>query len=851
MKKMLINATRSEELRVAITDAQTQNLLDVIVERQSYRTTVGNIYLAKVSSIEKSLGAAFINFGSERHGFLPMKEISKEYFEQDVDLSGNERPNIKQLIKEGQYLMVQVEKEERGNKGAALTTFISLAGSYLVLMPNNPRAGGISRRVEGDDRNELRDTIANLPLPEGMGLIVRTAGVGKSEEELKWDLNNLLKQWHAIKAASLESEPPFFIHQESDIVTRIIRDYLREDFNEIIIDNEALYEKVKAHLKQVRPDFVDKVKLFTNSTPIFNHFQIEQKIESAYQREVQLSSGGSIVIDHTEALVAIDVNSARATKGSNIEETALTTNMEAAEEIARQLRLRDIGGLVVIDFIDMSSTRNRRDVENNLRNALKLDKARTQIGNVSSRFGLLEMSRQRLRHSLGEATQVTCPRCSGWGTIRSIESLSLSIIRMIEDDAVKANTGQIQAQLPIDISTFILNEKREMVTDIEKRHSVEVLIIPNSNLESPHYHIKRLTHSELPKSGIHKPSHLLVEKADTNTLYQKTEDAHLEQKPAVSHMLPSEPAPSQRANTGIIKRLISSLFGASEEEASNKPATKSIAQTQEQKTNVQRGKQRSHGSQRSRHPKNAKGKASAGSGRRTTAPKKDTQASELQKELKTTQKHTTQDMKESQKAPKPPNRQAQDSDIPIALDDTTSDNQQVNQPTQIPTAPAVSKSESKVESKPRTRRGTRGGRRRNNPNFTQKQASENDVRATSTLPQSTPEHLPPFPTDLESYYKENLKQTGSKPQKPNKTPANTPVKENESKAGENKQEQAKPVFAETAKLEPIKQIIPQENAAPIVVKPTPVEPKKTTENQREEEVVPINVKVESKKDEGE
>lgn len=838
MKKMLINATRSEELRVAIIDDHTQNLLDVIVERQSYRTTVGNIYLAKVSSIEKSLGAAFINFGSDRHGFLPMKEISKEYFER-TDTSQGERPNIKDLIKEGQYLMVQVEKEERGNKGAALTTFISLAGSYLVLMPNNPRAGGISRRVEGDERNELRDTLSDLALPEGMGLIVRTAGVGKSAEELEWDLNNLLKQWDAIKTASLERDPPFLIHQESDIVTRIIRDYLREDFSEIIIDNTELFEKVKTHIAQVRPDFTHKVKLYSSNTPIFNYFQIEQKIESAYQREVQLPSGGSIVIDHTEALVAIDVNSARANKGSNIEETALTTNMEAAREIAHQLRLRDIGGLVVIDFIDMGLPRNRKEVETELRNSLKLDKARTQIGNVSSRFGLLEMSRQRLRHSLGEATQVTCPRCSGWGTIRGVESLALSIIRMIEDDAVKQKTEQVQAQLPIDIATFIINEKRGMVSDIEKRHNIEVLIIPNPNLESPHYNIKRLTQSDLGK-GHPQASYALVEKSDSNTVYKKTEETQLEEKPAVVH-IPSQPAPptKKEASAGLIKRLIGSLFRSSNEKDTRPTATTA---TREKKPPFS-SKAPPHKAPFSPHkgkgsPKTKGPHTGPRSPKQPNAPKRELHISSSVADRKPTHPPQTQDVK---KVTEPKASDVQEIKpvpttpapvLPIAATVIVPPSQKTPPPAAPPII-ASDQKDQKEEVRSRTRRGTRGGRRRNNPNLAQTpQTTEPTIDTpkpethTIKTPTAPIDLMPPFPADLEGYYKQDITRTAPKPQKSD-IPQSTPITVSTERSDAPK-ETSTPIERQE-KVKNVADIIPTQNMAPIVVKVTPAPPKKDKE----------------------
>ncbi|MCB1827045.1 MAG: Rne/Rng family ribonuclease, partial [Coxiellaceae bacterium] len=487
MKRMLINATQPDELRVAITDDSL--LIDLDIEHPGQEQKKSNIYKGKITSIEPSLGAVFVDYGSERHGFLPLKEVSREYFLSEVD--NMEDIDIKQVLKEGQELVVQVEKEERGTKGAALTTFISLAGSYLVLMPNNPRAGGISRRIEGDERDHLKETIGKLDLPEGMGIIIRTAGVDKSAEELKWDLDVLLRYWEATKQAAVARPGPYLIHQESDVIIRAIRDYLRQDIEEIIVDEPACYERARNYLSQVRPDFANRLKLYSNHLPLFSRFQIEQQIEEAYQREVRLPSGGSMVIDITEALISIDINSARATKGGSIEETAHNTNLEAADEIARQLRIRDIGGLIVIDFIDMTVNKNQRDVENRLREALRFDRARIQIGRIS-RFGLLEMSRQRLRASLSKSTQITCPRCSGRGTIRGVESLALSVIHLIQEHASRANNVTLQVQLPVDTATYLLNEKRDVIKNIENHSQVEIVIVPNPHLVSPQYQIKEV-----------------------------------------------------------------------------------------------------------------------------------------------------------------------------------------------------------------------------------------------------------------------------------------------------------------------------------------------------------------------
>ena len=491
MKRMLINATQEEELRVALVDGQ--RIYDLDIESPGHEQKKANIYKGKITRVEPSLEAAFVDYGADRHGFLPLKEIAREYFPENYTFHG--RPNIKEVIKEGLEVIVQIDKEERGNKGAALTSFISLAGSYLVLMPNNPRAGGISRRIEGDERTELKEAMNGLEVPAGMGLIVRTAGVGKSQEELEWDLNILLKHWNAIKTASSNRAAPFLIHQESNVIVRAIRDYLRRDIGEILIDSETIFERAKQHIELVRPDFLNRVKLYKSEIPLFTHFQIESQIESAFQREVRLPSGGSIVIDPTEALTSIDINSSRATKGGDIEETALQTNLEAADEIARQLRLRDLGGLIVIDFIDMTPVRHQREVENRLRDAVRQDRARIQLGRIS-RFGLLELSRQRLRPSLNESSTHVCPRCSGQGFIRDNESLALSILRLIEEEALKDNTEQVIAQVPVDVAAYLLNEKRQAVLKLEQRHNVQLLIIPNTRLETPHFEVSRFRSGE-------------------------------------------------------------------------------------------------------------------------------------------------------------------------------------------------------------------------------------------------------------------------------------------------------------------------------------------------------------------
>lgn len=568
---MLINAThKDQELRIAL--ASGQHLYDLIIESSSREQKQSNIYKGKVTRIEPSLEAAFIDYGEERHGFLPLKEIARSCFKNSYQETGK-RFAINEVIEEGQEFIVQIDKEERGSKGAALTTFISLPGSYLVLMPNNPRAGGISRRIEGDERSELRENLAALNLPDGMGVIVRTAGSGRNLEELQWDLDILLKHWETIRHVTEERPAPFLIYQESNVVIRAIRDYLRKDIDEVLIDESHIYEEVIHHIKQGRPDFIHRVKLYKDPTPLFTRFQIESQIESAFQREVRLPSGGSIVIDHTEALVSIDINSARSTKGVDIEETALTTNLEAADEIARQLRLRDLGGLVVIDFIDMSPVRNQREVEERIRNALSMDRARVQVGRIS-RFGLLEMSRQRLRPSLGESSQISCPRCLGQGTIRGIESLALSIMRLIEENAIKENTAQVRAILPVEIGTYLLNEKRQSIIDIEKRQNVSVLIVPNPHLLTPHYELERIRLSDVSEQDEKLASYKLVVKPELDLTSKGQLNQKTHQEPAIKSMhfeqttpspTPLNASPKLKSSQGLLKRLISFLYGKKEE----------------------------------------------------------------------------------------------------------------------------------------------------------------------------------------------------------------------------------------------------------------------------------------------
>ncbi|MFQ6313521.1 Rne/Rng family ribonuclease, partial [Lysobacter capsici] len=536
MKRMLINATQAEELRVAIVDGQ--NLYDIDIEQPSKEQKKSNIYKGRITRLEPSLEAAFVDYGADRHGFLPLKEISRDYFQPGVD---HNKAGLREVLREGQEIVVQVDKEERGNKGAALTSFISLAGRYMVLMPNSPTAGGVSRRIEGDDRAALKEAMDKLTIPDDMGVIIRTAGVGRDAEELQWDLDYLLSIWKAVTDEALKKPAPFLLYQESRLIIRALRDYMRPDIGEILVDTDEMYAEAREFVEQVMPHNLRKLKKYADETPLFNRFQIESQIENAYERTVRLPSGGALVIDQTEALTAIDVNSARATKGGDIEETAFNTNLEAAEEVARQMRLRDLGGLVVIDFIDMSSNRHQREVENKLQNALKQDRARVQIGRIS-RFGLLELSRQRLRPSLGESSQLVCPRCDGHGRMRSVESLSLSILRVAEEHAMKENTGQVLVQAPVEIANFLLNEKRRALTEIELRHDSPIVIVADDQLETPHYEVTRVRENEIGEETT-KPSYQrgTQRKLPVHALTK----AHLNipDAPAVTNVKPLQPAP--------------------------------------------------------------------------------------------------------------------------------------------------------------------------------------------------------------------------------------------------------------------------------------------------------------------
>jgi ribonuclease E len=604
---MLINASQPEELRVAMVDGQ--RLYDLDIENRTRIQKKANIYKGKITRVEPSLEAAFVDFGSERHGFLPLKEISREYFTKK-NSDPNSRQKIRDLVAEGTEVIIQVDKEERGNKGAALTTFISLAGRYLVLMPNNPRAGGISRRIEGEERSQLKEAISTLEIPKGMGIIVRTAGVGRSAEDLQHDLRYLLTLWEAIEGASSKRKASFLILQESNVIIRTIRDYLRDDIGEVLIDSKEAFEEAQSFVEQIMPHYSSRIKLYEDDVPLFNRYQIETQIESAFQREVRLPSGGSIVIDPTEALISIDINSAKATRGGDIEETALQTNLEAAEEIARQLRLRDIGGLIVIDYIDMSATRNQKAVENRMRDSLEIDRARIQVGRIS-RFGLLELSRQRLRPSLGETSSMVCPRCSGQGTIRDTESLALSLLRLIQDEATKERSAEIRVVVPIDLATYLLNEKRDAIHTIESNNSTRVLIIPNVDMQTPHYDIQRLrddsdeVNAKLASYEIEVESTTVI----TEPVNKVTAEAPAQQaaikaipaaRPPAAAPAKTKVAPPAAAKPGLFKRAIAALFSKTEEA---KPEQKKTEKPPASRTN-QRSNNRGGQNRNNRNPQN-------------------------------------------------------------------------------------------------------------------------------------------------------------------------------------------------------------------------------------------------------
>jgi len=717
MKRMLFNATQAEELRVAIVDGQ--KLVDLDIESASKEQRKSNIYKGIVTRVEPSLEAAFIDYGTDRHGFLPFKEVSRACFANDVaDVS---RARIQDVLREGQEIIVQVEKDERGNKGAALTTYISLAGRYLVLMPNNPRGGGVSRRIEGEERNELRDVMAQLEIPSGMSIIARTAGIGRGVEELQWDLNYLLQLWSAIDSAANSQKGAFLIYQESSLVIRAIRDYFQPDIGEILIDTEEVFEQAQQFMSHVMPGNVHKVKLYKDDVPLFSRFQIEHQIETAFSREVTLPSGGAIVIDHTEALVSVDVNSARSTRGADIEQTAYNTNLEAAEEVARQLRLRDLGGLIVIDFIDMESQRNQREVENRLRDSLHYDRARVQFGKIS-KFGLMELSRQRLQPSLGESSHQPCPRCSGTGFIRGIESTALHILRIIQEDAMKENTGAIHAQIPVDVATFLLNEKRSDIFAIESRLKVNVLLIPNIHLVTPHYKITRLRHDELNQHDITIPSYKLADAIeDVSPVETRKENKAAPQVPAVRGITPAQPAPiveqklpapvqtQAESKSGLIGRIFGWLQRIGEEKPAQSAVTQQPAEpVREPREARGRGRQRGERTERPQRPPAVEGQERAPRAERTErtprperAPRPERQAGERPATPADSAQKPEQARKPRQQPPRTPKPAGQEATANAVAETAT--------PSQGAAIPETGNGET------RSRRGRRGGRRERRP----------------------------------------------------------------------------------------------------------------------------------------
>jgi ribonuclease E len=743
MKRMLFNATQAEELRVAIVDGQ--KLVDLDIESAAKEQRKSNIYKAVITRLEPSLEAAFVDYGAERHGFLPFKEVARSYFRTDMDPG---RAKIQDALKVGQEIIVQVEKDERGNKGAALTTFISLAGRYLVLMPNNPRGGGVSRRIEGEDRQELREVMDQLEVPAGTSLIARTAGIGRSVEELQWDLNYLQQLWTAIEGAAQVQSGAFLIYQESSLVIRAIRDYFHSEIGEILIDTDDVFEQAQQFMAHVMPATVNRVKRYSDDVPLFSRFQIEHQIESAYSRQVNLPSGGAIVIDHTEALVSVDVNSGRSTKGSDIEETAVRTNCEAADEIARQLRLRDLGGLIVIDFIDMESSKNQREVENRLRDALHHDRARVQTGKIS-RFGLLELSRQRLRPALAETSYITCPRCTGTGHIRSTESAALHILRILEEEAMKENTGAIHLQVPVDVGTFLLNEKRVDIARIEVRHRINLLIVPNRHLETPQHEIIRLRHDQLNADGTSLPSYQMAEKpAEEN--YQPP-SAQTEAKPAktqaaVKGITPDQPAPivehrardeeKPKAEVGLLSKLFSWLKPAKTESEPVAAPTATPDRARRER-GPRNGDEQRRGGRSGRGGRNNEGRGEDRQARdggerkepRQQGPKRDEQTASQPRDPQ--RKERGERSNTEQRGPRPPRQEQQPK--PVQAPQVSADNARKG---------PAEEGESTASAAPNERRrrrgrGGRGGADREQRNGTsaghENAAPENSVDADSTV----------------------------------------------------------------------------------------------------------------------
>jgi len=753
MKRMLINATHEEELRVAIVDGQ--RLIDLDIESKHREQKKSNIYKAKITRVEPSLEAAFVDYGAERHGFLPFKEIAREYIKDNGKKNDNGRPNVRDGIKEGQEIVVQIEKEERSNKGAALTTFISLAGRFLVLMPNNPRAGGVSRRIEGDDRNELKAAMTDVAVPDGMGTIVRTAGVGRSTEELQWDLDYQAEIWNAIQEASGQRSAPFLVYQESNIIVRALRDYFRSDIGEIIADEQATFDQSAEFIGMYMPQNKRKLKLHNDDVPLFNRYQIESQIESAFRREVRLPSGGALVIDHTEALISIDINSARATKGSDIEETATNTNLEASDEIARQLRLRDLGGLVVIDFIDMMSNKHQRAVENRLRDALKQDRARVQVGRIS-RFGLLEMSRQRLRPSLGETSENVCPRCQGHGTVRGIESTALSILRLMEEESMKDNTDRVLAEVPVEVATYLLNEKRASLGEIEARNEVSLLIVANPNLQTPNYTLERVRGNEADHNSNKLKSYELQTEGEEAYSPMDPRDEKPVERAAVSTVVPDAPAPT-RVETpktddkpGISRFLgrVGSLFGVAPtaEETDTQESSAAASQPRQRNSANRNQKSRSSGQRRNESGR-PNSKKTGGRGKKRVA-KKDSDAQAQDKQS------NDQSATESQNENKPRSGRGrgrgrnQNKDKATTQTDNNNANEVTAESAEADNS-AIDTENQRSNNQPQAKqsRGRRPARGRNNKNEN-KRNENNDADSNSNKAEPNGNVVPPPPEEV-------------------------------------------------------------------------------------------------------
>ena len=798
MKRMLINATQPEELRVAI--AEGQQLFDLDIEVPSQEQKKSNVYKGKITRVEPSLEACFVEFGSSRHGFLPLKEICESLYLKDPSKKGG-KVAIRDAVREGQEIIVQVEKEERGNKGAALTTYISLAGRYLVLMPTNPTAGGVSRRITGNDRDHLREQLQKVTTPDNVGIIVRTAGVGRDSEELQWDLDYLLQLWTAIEQAAATRSAPFLVYQESNLFIRALRDHLRNDIGEILIDNESVYNDAREFMQQVMPHNLNKLKLYTDSVPLFNRYQIESQIESAFARTVHLPSGGAVVFDHTEALLSIDINSARATKGSDIEETAYNTNMESANEIARQLRLRDLGGLIVIDFIDMTSRKHQREVEECLRRAMQIDKARVQIGRIS-RFGLLEMSRQRLRPSLGESSQETCPRCEGHGTIRSVESLALSILRLVEEEVMKDYTGQLIVQAPTEVINFLHNEKRAALAEVEARHKVPIVMLANQYLVTPHFEILRVRKSDVTDDA----SYSRVDQPEAQVVANERSQANAVAipAPAVKRIVPERPIPTRTEEKapGFFGRLANALFSNSKEEEKekSKPATrkKTSKKTAQQRGNQQSRRKPAQGSRQQSNQRTAKKRTSKKTQSKGQQQQKQQQQQQKQKQQRTSKKRPSKktQSKQGQQSPQSKGRQQpQKQATEKKQQDAASGN--VAQPPVQPVAvsPDVNGNVKPEQKEAGTRRG---GRRRRSPYKTggskprpERTESQADTSADTGAPKQPVAEKTQTPVQSPEKVQASSPETVARETKP-VAPAKTDVKPVEVKPVEVKSSESKP-----------------------------------------------------------